>query len=124
VSEDGHRPGPDLDRREVDGRVEVVAVLDVRDRSPSLEPGAAAREAARAALLCALDLDRSNERMAEVEVRGGQGEPPMLAVHGQVAAHLGGRGAHVSLTHEGTVAAALVVVSGSAVELPGSSDRR
>jgi phosphopantetheinyl transferase (holo-ACP synthase) len=113
VSEDGGRPGPDLERREVDGRVEAMAVIEVEAPWDPHAPGDAARTAARVALLCALEMEPANERLAEVEVLGGRGEPPELEVHGLVAERLAGRVAHISLTHEGSVAAALVVLPSS-----------
>ena len=76
-----------------------------------LDPGEAARFAAKVALLEALDLAADVELLGAVEVRGGRGRPPWLAVQGEVAGALAGRVAHLSLTHEGQVAAAFVVVS-------------
>jgi phosphopantetheinyl transferase (holo-ACP synthase) len=108
----------DLMRRDVDGRVEVVAVIEVGAPCAPGAPGEAARAAARAALLCALEVEPATERLAEVEVVGGRGEAPELEVRGLVGERLGGRAAHVSLTHEGALAAALVVLDGSATPNP------
>ena len=92
-----------------EGCVEVVATIDVTARG--LDPGEAARHAGKVALLEALDLAADAELLDAVEVRGGHGRPPELVVGGDVAGALADRVAHLSLTHEGPVAAALVVVS-------------
>lgn len=83
-------------------------------------PSEAARAAARAALLCALEVEPVIERLAEVEVLGGRGEPPALEVFGLVGERMAGRVAHVSLTHEGAVAAAFVVLDDAATPDPSS----
>lgn len=51
----------------------------------------------------------------DVEVRGGAGEPPRLFLSGRAAERareMGVRAVHLSLTHEGSYAAALVVLEG------------
>ncbi len=111
-------PEVELTRREVDGRIEVVAVIELDAPWGPGAPGDAARAAARAALLCALEVEPVVERLEEVDVRGGRGEPPALEVNGLVGGSLAGRTAHVSLTHEGAVAAASVVLDGCASSHP------
>jgi phosphopantetheinyl transferase (holo-ACP synthase) len=100
-----------LARRELDGRVEVTALYDVTAHADRADPGIVAREAAGAALVFALGAEPSPEHLAEVEVLGGRGDPPELHVTGELDVLLAGREVHVSLSHEGSLAAALVVLS-------------
>ncbi|MDO5080211.1 holo-ACP synthase [Buchananella hordeovulneris] len=72
----------------------------------------AARFAAKEALAKALG-SPGNLRWHDCEVRGGGQQPPRFAVSGTVAAALaarGGRHIHLTLSHDGDHAVALVVV--------------
>lgn len=106
-----------LHRVDTGGRIEVTAMLAASAARP---PGEAAREAARVSLLHALDLPAVPARLSEVEVAGGHGDPPRLVTRGRVREVLGDRTAHLSLSHEGDTAAALVVLGGAGRGQPSS----
>ncbi len=76
----------------------------------------AARFAAKEAVMKGLGTGYSNGvRFADIEVCGGEGQRPRVALHGttrQVAESLGVTGIHVSLAHERDYAIAFVVIEG------------
>ncbi len=80
--------------------------LTRRDPRPHL----AARYAAKRAACLALELSSENS-LAEIEVMRERGQAPTLALHGEAkrAAHQNSK-SHVSLTHTGDYAVALVVM--------------
>lgn len=85
-----------------------------RDRPRSSEC-LAARFAAKEAFAKALGTGMHGMSWTDVEVRGGEGEPPRLALHGGARDAFrarGGTSVHVSLTHERGAAAAVVIIEG------------
>ena len=80
----------------------------------------AARHAAKRALLVALGLQAwGRESFGEIEVVRQAGGQPKLAISGKIAAHCREAGVgplHVSLSHAGGLAVALVVVESEAKE--------
>lgn len=77
----------------------------------------AARFAAKEAFAKALGTGLQGMKWTDVEVRGGEGEPPRLVLHGGAKSAFearGGRQVHVSLTHEAGSAMAVVVLEGTA----------
>lgn len=76
----------------------------------------AARFAAKEAFGKALGTGLHGMAWTDIEVRGGEGEPPTLSLHGGAKSAFEDRGgvrAHVSLTHEAGSAIAVVVLEGS-----------
>lgn len=77
----------------------------------------AARFAAKEAFVKALGTGFRGIKWTDIEVRGGEGEAPRLALHGGAKAAFetrGGARTHVSLTHEAGSAIAVVVIEGAA----------
>ena len=75
----------------------------------------AARFAAKEAFVKALGTGFRGIVWTDIEVRGGEGEAPLLALHGGAKAAFEARGgtqAHVSLAHEAGSAMAVVVIEG------------
>jgi holo-[acyl-carrier protein] synthase len=75
----------------------------------------AARFAAKEAFVKALGTGMKGMKWTDVEVRGSEGEPPRLVLHGGAKAAFearGGEQAHVSLTHEAGSAIAIVIIEG------------
>ena len=75
----------------------------------------AARFAAKEAFVKALGTGFRGMAWTDIEVRGREGDPPRLALHGGARAAFEGRGGtrtHVSLTHEAGSATAVVVIEG------------
>lgn len=76
----------------------------------------AARFAAKEAIVKALG-GSDGVGWHDLEVRGGQGEPPLFAGSGRLAAVFEQRGvrhAHLSITHDAGLATAFVVLEGAA----------
>lgn len=76
----------------------------------------AARFAAKEAFVKALGTGLRGMRWTDIEVRGGEGDRPDLALHGgalEAFTRRGGERVHVSLTHEAGVATAVVVLEGA-----------
>lgn len=76
----------------------------------------AARFAAKEAFVKALGTGLHGMKWTDVEVRGSEGEPPRLVLHGGARTALEARGgtrALVSLTHEAGSAMAVVILEGS-----------
>lgn len=76
----------------------------------------AARFAAKEAFVKALGTGLQGMKWTDVEVRGSEGEPPRLVLHGGARTALEARGgarAHVSLTHEAGSAMAVVILESS-----------
>lgn len=103
---------PDRARR----RLFTAAERDSCDARPAPAECFAARFAAKEAYMKALGTGWSGSvSWREIEVSGGETERPRLRLHGTAAARLrdaGGRATHVSLTHEGGLATAVVVIEG------------
>lgn len=77
----------------------------------------AARFAAKEAFIKALGTGLQGMKWTDVEVRGSEGEPPRLVLHGEARKSLEARGSvrvHVSLTHEAGSAMAVVILEGAA----------
>lgn len=77
----------------------------------------AARFAAKEAFVKALGTGLQGMKWTDVEVRGSEGEPPRLVLHGGARTALEARGGartHVSLTHEAGSAMAVVILESSA----------
>ena len=77
----------------------------------------AARFAAKEAFVKALGTGLQGMTWTDVEVRGSEGEPPRLVLHGGARKALEARGGsrvHVSLTHEAGSAMAVVILEDSA----------
>lgn len=77
----------------------------------------AARFAAKEAFAKALGTGLRGMTWTDIEVRGGEGEPPYLELHGGAREAVEARGAtrvHVSLTHEAGSAMAVVILEGPA----------
>lgn len=76
----------------------------------------AARFAAKEAFAKALGTGLRGMAWTDIEVRGDEGEPPYLELHGgarEAFEARGGRRIHVSLTHEAGSAVAVVLLEGS-----------
>jgi len=104
-----HRHGGRLEAR-VFTRAELAACESRADRHAAL----AVRFAAKEACLKALGTGWSaGLAFGQVEVEGGGGTPPVIRLHGPAAARAGVLGvtrSHVSLSHDGPVAVAMVVL--------------
>jgi holo-[acyl-carrier protein] synthase len=85
-------------------------------------PSFAARFAAKEACMKALGTGwGSGVSFLDIAVEGAFGEPPRLALSGQAAERfreMGGSRLHLSLTHEGGMAAAFVVLEGAPTATP------
>lgn len=87
-----------------------------RARPEDPAPSLAARFAAKEAVLKALGLGIFDLPLREIEVTGGGGSPPAIRLHATAATAAADRGVRrwlVSLTHDGGVAAAVVVAVAS-----------
>ena len=113
------RQGTRFERR-VFTEAEIAACHERTDRDRAL----AARFAAKEACLKALGTGWSGGLgFSQIEVVRGVDGQPAIALHGKAAALAKDRGivrVHVSLTHESTVAAAVVVLEGTDQPSAGS----
>jgi len=97
-------------------RVFTEAERHACERKSAPQGSYAARFAAKEAAMKALGTGwGKGVGWQDVEVIGGMGKPPGIAFHGAAARRfkaMGGTKAHVSLTHEKEMAAAVVILEG------------
>ena len=106
----------------------IERIFSAQERSACLSkknpyPSMAARFAAKEACMKALGTGWGmGVGFLDIQVVSNFGEPPSLSLHGQAAEHflkMGGMRTHLSMTHDGDIAAAVVVIEGGATQGEG-----
>lgn len=98
------------------GEAERAALANRADRATALAGRFAAKEAAAKAMHGAVGVG-----WHDLEVRGAAKRPPELVLHGaarELAHRVGVQRAHLSISHDGGVASAIVILEGEPTGVP------